>query len=295
LLSPAGEIGLVNANPVLRAESHPQPSWNTDYMGFNTIPDAFKPLDNPDVRMALCKAIDKETLVSQIFLGFSNPAWGVLPKGFPDYTGDTLKGLDINKYDPEAAKTLLSKAGYPDGKGFPKFELWKRVDNPSQKVRSLYEAIQARWKEILGVEVDLKFVEIQSFTQKVFTEKKVPIYGVNYGMDYNDPATFLNVFRQGGRHPTDTTAWTETYNKANAELDPTKRFTLLAESEKQLVELSAFYFLHSPFDILLAPCNLGGIKPNKDGFFFIDGGGVGVPHAYESEYWQDSKCRAGLK
>jgi oligopeptide transport system substrate-binding protein len=293
--TPAGELGLINANPVLRAESHPQPATNTDYIGFNTLPGAFPPLDNPDVRMALCKAIDKETLVSQIFLGLSNPAYGILPKGFPGYTGDALKELDINKFDPEAAKALLSKAGYPDGKGFPKFEMWVRWNNPSQKVQSLAEAMQARWKETLGVNIELRFVEIQSFTQTAFKDQKVPIYWVNYAMDYYDPATFLNVFRDGGRHPTDTKAWTEAYNKANMELDSAKRFTMLAESEKQLVESSAFYFVQSPFDIYLVPCTLGGLKANKDGYVFTGGGGPGTPHAFEGIYWTNAECRKGLK
>ena len=61
-------------NPVLRAESHPQPSSFTDYIGFNTLGN-FPELANPDVRMALCKAIDKETLIAQIYQGFGNPAW----------------------------------------------------------------------------------------------------------------------------------------------------------------------------------------------------------------------------
>jgi ABC-type transport system substrate-binding protein len=293
--TPAGEIGMINANPLLRAESHPQPGTNTDYIGFNTLPGAFAPLDNPDVRLALCKAIDKDTLVGQIFMGMSNPAYGILPKGFPGYTGDSLKELDINKYDPDAAKALMEKAGYKDGKGFPKFEMWVRWNNPSQKVQSLAEAIQARWKEILGITVELRFVEIQSFTQSVFKDRTVPIYWVNYSMDYYDPATFLNVFRDGGRHPTDTKAWTESYNEANTTLDAEKRFELLAKSEKELVESSAFYFVHSPFDINMDPCNLGGLKPNKDGYTFTAGGGPGTPHAFEGLYWTNSTCRANLK
>jgi hypothetical protein len=138
-------------------------------------------------------------------------------------------------------------------------------------------------------------VEIQSFTQAAFVEKNVPIYWVNYSMDYYDPATFLNVFRDGGRHPTDTAAWTETYNAANKVFDPPQRFKMLADAEKQLVESSAFYFVQSPFDILLVPCNLGGLKPNKDGFTFVNGGGPGTPHAYEELYWTNSTCRSGLK
>jgi oligopeptide transport system substrate-binding protein len=291
--TPSGEVAQVNSNPILRAESHPQPASNTDYIGFNTL-GKFPELTNPDVRMALSKALDKETLAAQVFQGFGNPAWGILPKGFPNYIGDQLKELDPNKYDPEAAKALLAKAGFPDGMGFPKLEMYVR--QPSDKQKLMSEAIQAMWKEVLGIEIDLRPSDFQSFTAAAFTDKTAPIYYVNYSLDYYDPATFLNVFRDGGRHPTDTKAWTEAYNAANATLDPAKRFELMQQSEKDLVNSTAFIFIVSPFSIALWPCNAQGetLVPNKDGYAFWGGGGVGCPHAYEGIYWSNSDCRKGL-
>lgn len=294
--TPPAEVALINANPVLRAESHPQPSNYTDYLGFNTMPGAFPPLDNPDVRLALCKAIDKETLVGEIWRGFSNPAWGILPKGFPGYTGDKLKGLDPNVYDPEAARQLLSKAGFADGKGFPRFEMWIRQPTPIQL--TMCQAIQARWKENLGIEIDLKPADFQAFAE-VYQGRgeKAPIYHVAYSLDYYDPATFLNVFvTNGGRHPHKDPAWDAAYAAANATRDPAARFAAIADVEAQLVNSTAYYFLHSPFSIVLWPCNAKGetLQPNKDGYSFWGGGGVGCPHAYEGIYWSDPACRVGV-
>jgi oligopeptide transport system substrate-binding protein len=296
--TPPAERALVNANPVLRSESHPQPASYTDYLGFNTLSGKFPPLDNPDVRMALCKAIDKETLIAQVWQGMSNPAWGILPKGFPGYSGDKLKDLDPNKYDPEAAKQLLSKAGYPDGKGFPKFQMWIR--QPSDIQTALCQAIQARWKENLGIEVELKPADFQAFAE-VYKGKgeKAPIYHVSYSMDYMDPATFLNVFvNKGGRHPHEDQAWDDAYQKANYGKKTTEeRFAQLAEVEKALVNGTGYYFLHSPFTISLWPCNAAGanLQPNKNGYAFWGGGGVGCPHTYEGIYWTDPACRAGVE
>jgi oligopeptide transport system substrate-binding protein len=294
--TPPAERALVNANPVLRGESHPQPATYTDYLGFNTLKGKFPPLDNPDVRMALCKAIDKETLVAQIWQGMANPAWGILPTGFPGYSGNKLKDLDPNKYDPEAAKQLLSKAGFPGGKGFPKFELWIRQPVPIQV--ALCQAIQARWKENLGIEVDLKPADFQAFAE-VYKGKgeKAPIYHVSYSLDYQDPATFFNVFKNDGRHPHDGAAWTDAYEKANYGKKTTaERFTQLAEVEKMLVEGLGYYFLHSPFSISMWPCNAAGaaLDPNKSGFSFWGGGGAGSPHSYEETYWTNATCRAGV-
>jgi oligopeptide transport system substrate-binding protein len=292
--TPAGEVEMIKNHPVLKTEMNPQPGSYTDYLGFNTLPDKFKPLDNPDVRLALSKAIDKERLVGEIFQGFADPGWGILPKGFPNYIGDQLKELDPNMYDPEAARQLLSKAGYAGGAGFPRFELWIRQPTPIQS--ALAQAIQARWKENLGIEVDLKPADFQSFTDTTFVQKNAPIYYVGYSLDYYDPATFLNVFRSTGRHPHQDLAWDEFYNQANGNLDLQERMQQLQEAETRLVNSTAWYFLANPFSIALWPCNLAGeaLKPNKTGYQFNLGGGVGSIHAYEEMYWSNSDCRKDI-
>ena len=294
--TPQAEIALINSNPVLRAESHPTPSTFTDYLGFNTMAGVQPPFDNPDVRLALCKAIDKEVLIGEIYRGFSNTGWGVLPKGFPGYSGDKLKELDPNKYDPEAAKQLLSKAGFTDGKGFPKVEVWMRSPGPTNL--NVMQAIQARWKENLGIEVELKPADFQAFAE-VYQGKgeKAGIYYVSYSMDYFDPATFLNVFvTKGGRHPHVDPAWDEKYAKANANIDPVKRLEAIAACEADLVNSTAYFFMAQPFSISLVPCTLAGpaAQPNKDGYVFATGGGPGCPHAYEGLYWADPSCRASF-
>ncbi len=292
--TPPAEIAVINANPVLRAESHPTPSTFTDYLGFNTMAGKQPPFDNPDVRLALCKAIDKEVLIGEIYRGFSNTGWGVLPKGFPGYSGDKLKELDPNKYDPEAAKQLLSKAGFPDGKGFPAVEVWMR--QPGQLSLNLLQAVQARWKENLGIQVELKPADFQAFAE-VYQGKgeKAGIYYVSYSMDYFDPATFLNVFvTNGGRHPHVDPVWDEKYANANKLLDPAKRLEAIADVEKDLVNSTAYFFMAQPFGVSLVPCNLKGpnARPNKDGYVFANGGGPGCPHAWEGLYWADPACRA---
>lgn len=292
--TPAAEQKLVETNPVLKSESHPGLPLSTDYIGFNTT-GKFEGLDNPDVRLALCKAIDKENLVSEIFQGFSYPAWGVLPTGFPNNNEEELKKLDPNVYDPEAAQELLANAGYANGDGFPTYEIWIR--QPNNKQLAFCEAVQARWKENLGINVELRPADFQSFTGNLKEDE--PIYFVNYAADYFDPATFLNVFRSTGRHPHSDPSWDEFYNDANSTFDLEKRAQLLQEAEKRLVQSTAWYFVHHPFSIQLWPCNLQGqgVEPNDDGFVFYSGQGAGapgMPHAFEGVYWGDPSCREGI-
>jgi len=292
--SPAGEVGIVNANPVLRSESHPQPSGVTWYIGFNTLGD-FPELTDIRVRTALNKAVDKERIIGEIGRGFANPAWGILPKGFPGNRFEDLMKEDPNVFDPEAAKALLADAGFPDGAGFPEYELWIR--SPQPWMTTICEAVQASWKEHLGVNVKLVPADHPTFTANVFAEKKIPIYHVGYSLDFYDPATFLSVFRTGGRHPWSNEQFDETYANANAEVDPKVRLDGIAEAEKILVNDAGFVFLSQPFTIKLWPCNLAGevTEPNSLGYSSDAGSpysGGGVP--WVGGYWTDSTCRDSL-
>ncbi len=289
--TPPAERQMIEANPVLSAEMSKGIATSTDYLGFNTT-GKFAGLDNPDVRLALCKAIDKDTLVQEIFQGFSYTGWGLIPTGFPNNQDEALKALDPNVYDPEAARALLANAGYASGADFPVYEMWIR--QPTDITLAFCEAIQARWMENLGIKVELRPSDFQSFTGSL--KENAPIYFVGYAMDYLDPATFMNVWRSTGRHPHSDPAWDEFYTAANSILDdPAKRFEQLREAEKRLVESTAWYFLQHPYSLALNPCNLQGewAVANKDGFVFKTGP-VGVPNAREGIYWADASCRADV-
>ena len=290
--TPAAELSIIDANPILKEESHPQPSLVTWYIGFHTQGE-FPPLADHKVRLALSKAVDKDKIIGEVGRGFAFPAPGILPKGFPGNTFDELSQADPNTFDPEAARQLLAEAGFPDGEGFPTYELWIR--NPQPYMVTLCEAIQAAWKEHLNIDVELLPTDHQSFTAATFKEKTVPIYFVGYSMDFFDPATFMGVFRSGGRHPHDSAAYDEAYDTGNSLRDPAERFTKLAEAERILVDEAGFIFLIQPFNVNLWPCNLAGegVEPNVEGFE-SDAGVPGVAQPWINAYWSNSDCRAGL-
>jgi peptide/nickel transport system substrate-binding protein len=67
------------------------------------------PFDNPDLRMALKLAIDREQILRQVLLGF-----GTLGNDFPINAAYDLFPEDIEqrKYDPEKAAALYKKSGH---------------------------------------------------------------------------------------------------------------------------------------------------------------------------------------
>jgi len=185
-----------------------------------------KGLDNPKVRLALNLAIDRDGIVKNILREDQKPATGFTPPGMGDYT--PLKKIT---YDPERARQLLAEAGYPKGKGFPKFTLHF---NTSESHRAIAEAIQQMWKEELGIDVTLENQE-----WKVYLDTQ---NSMNYDIsrsgwigDFIDPVTFLSMWTTGNGN--NNTHWANSKYDALIEQaartgDPKARLDILHQAEE---------------------------------------------------------------
>ena len=186
---------------------------------------ARKPLDNLKVRLALNLAVDREAIVKNILRQDQKPATGYTPPGMGDY-----QTLDKMRYDPERARQLLAEAGYPNGKGFPKFTVHF---NTSESHRAIAEAIQQMWKEELNIDVRLENQE-----WKVYLDTQ---NNLNYDLsrsawigDFMDPVTFLSMWTTGNGN--NNTNWGNPKFDAFIEQaartgDPKARLEILRQAE----------------------------------------------------------------
>lgn len=145
----SGEVDIANVTPDTRAQVESAGGAVAENGGtiLNIIPfdkaGALAPQwADPNVWKALSIAIDRETYVNAVHPG-NVPTTNALPA---DSAGYIPEFDEEYAYDPEAAKQLLSEAGYPDG-----FSFEFVITQASQ--RDL-EALQPYWAEI-GVDVEL--------------------------------------------------------------------------------------------------------------------------------------------
>jgi peptide/nickel transport system substrate-binding protein/oligopeptide transport system substrate-binding protein len=257
------DIDLISNDPVLSKEYHPgYGDFRTFYLGFNTYE---KPFNDLKVRQAFAKAIDRDAIITNIVKRQGIPAYSFLMPGFPASTSDVLKNEDINKFDVAAAKKLLADAGYPDGKGFPKQELWLRQESDLNK--SIAGAIAAMLKENLGIDVEVSNKETKLFMDTL-NAHKLPFYLLSYGFDYLDPSNMLGIWTSSGRH-----AWkNETFDKMVTEAtslvgDPAKRDQMFKDAEKILVDDAGGVFIyHSTPGAIYKPYMKGTeLEPDKTG------------------------------
>ncbi len=187
------------------------------------------PFDNPKVREALAISFDKQLLVDKVTKGGQAPATGYVPAGIPGYaTSDKVK------FDPERGRQLLAEAGYPGGKGFPKAEI---LINTSEAHRKIAEAMQAMWKQNLGIDVGIYNQE-----WKVYLDSQSNLdYDISRSAwigDYVHPSTFIDMFTTGNGN--NDTGWANPqYDRLVAQAQVAKseeeRLGLLREAENLLL------------------------------------------------------------
>jgi len=214
------------------------PYIGTYYVEFQTQK---APFDDPKVRQAFTLAIDRNYIVENITQTGQLPASGFVPSGiydkegagsdFREVGGDYYSVEDADyAANCEKARQLLAEAGYEGGAGFPTVEY---VYNTSDAHKNIAEALQNMWKTELGVEVTLSNEEWNTFLET----RKVGNYSIaraGWIADYNDPATFLDMFVTGGGNNDpqyNNPAYDELVRQFKASSDPSERFTLLHQVE----------------------------------------------------------------
>jgi oligopeptide transport system substrate-binding protein len=241
-----------------RNDVHVVPAWATYFYRFNT---RRKPFDNPLVRKAFAKAVDKEAIVRSVTAMGEKPADRFVPPTLSDYPPDDEQfGLS---YEPQVAAGLLAEAGYSDGKGLGTVEL---LYNRAEKHEKIAEAVARMWRENLNVKVELVSQEWKVFAQNL-DEGNYQVARSSWYGDYGDPTTFLDVFTSSSGN--NRTGWTDSrydrlLSRADEEADSRRRFKLLSAAERILVEdgVPLLPLFHPSQVYLFDPERLVGFYPN---------------------------------
>ena len=158
-----------------------QPSMSTGYIAFQ---QCIKPFDSKDVRWAIAHAINRQALLDTFYTKYDQVAKCFQP---PAILGSNPDVGPI-EYNPDKAKELLKKAGYPDGF---KTEFWYipviRGYFPDSK--AIAEAIAVDLAKV-GIEVELKTEDWGAYLEHR-NEGKFPMWMLGWGSDNGDPDNYI--------------------------------------------------------------------------------------------------------
>ena len=257
-----------------RQNIHAVPAFGTYFYNFNCqakLPDG---RDNPfvdaRVRRAFAMAMDRDNIAKNIRRMDERTASVLIPPGsLPGYASPA--GIT---YDPEGARKLLAEAGYPGGKGMPTVDILFNRDAGHDVIA---QAVASDWERNLGVSVSLRQREIKVFRNDL-KQKNYMISRAAWFGDYGDPLTFLDLNRTGdGNNDRGFSykPYDDLLEAADAELDADKRYDILSQAEKMVIEEQApmIPIFHYNQVYLFDPHVLSGISPHprqKQYLFLVD-------------------------
>lgn len=217
------------------------------YYNFNT---EVKPFNNAKVRKALSMAIERKKITENVAQGGQKPAFGVVPPGIPDATGDYQENTgDLFKENVAEAKKLLKEGLAEEGmKELPEFSI---LYNTLDSHKKIAEAVQGMWRDNLGVEVTLENAEFQV---KLDREKAgdFEISRAGWVGDYVDPMTFMLWETDGAYNDAgwSNKEYDNLLKEAKSTMDPKERMAALHKAEEVLIDempILPVYFYTKPY------------------------------------------------
>ena len=176
----------------------------------------------PEVRQALCMAVDRQALLKSIMLGYAaqQELWCTAAQ-----PACSLDGVTPYKYDPDRARDLLKKANFDFGKPL------RFVGMAPGRVAASKETCEAiaEYVKRIGVQVDLQILEFGAWNQIKQAKQKDPTVGMIYATG-PDPSKDVGYKLQVNTHSSLATSWV--FDKDNDEmLAKLNNFTDLKERE----------------------------------------------------------------
>jgi len=156
-------------------------SFSVTYYGFDTTA---APFDDARVRLAIARAVDWRRMVT---LADGVVATSIVPVGVPG------RGTDdhVPTFDPDAARDLLTQAGYPNGEGFPEVILATYGVGFEQTVATQLE-------DNLGVSVSVEGRDFQGYLEQVGVSIAPHMWTLSWIADYPHPHDFLGLLLETG-------------------------------------------------------------------------------------------------
>jgi oligopeptide transport system substrate-binding protein len=149
--------------------------------------------DNPDLRKAISRAIDRDLITKQIFNGTRTPATGWVSPAVDGFKAGACG--DLCTFDAEAAKAAFDAAGGYDGT----LTMTYNADSPN---KAWSEAVCNSIKNTLGIEcVAVPTVDFATFNKKIDANELKGIFRSGWQADYPSIENYLTPIYSKGAFP----------------------------------------------------------------------------------------------
>ena len=234
-------------------------------------PGYFKPFTNRTVRQAVNYAINKTSIVENLYKGTAIVAKNGMPPFMLGYNDDIVD----YPYDPDMARQLLTQAGYP--KGF-NTTMWVMPVSRSYMFdpTKIGEAIQSY---LAAVNINVQLYQIDWATYLAKTQAgEHPMCLLGWTGDNGDPDNFMNVLYGANQCTLGTAGNVAFYNNTHVQdlltaalqtYDTTQRARLYEEAQVIIHEDAPFVYLAHANQNLVFTKNVDGFVLNPTARYFF--------------------------
>lgn len=178
-------------------------------------------MDNKPLRQAIAYAIDKDTIVRNVFFGSGSAGCSLIPDAHWAYTE-----LDCPTYDPDRARELVAEAALPDD-----FKIVFRTFSDRGFGIPVAEIIQSNLRDV-GIEVEIEPLEWAFYVQDAWVGRNFEMTLGWYTREIDPDLLFSSVLRkEQGNNPMryENPRVDELFDQGRATNDPEERKRIYAE------------------------------------------------------------------
>ncbi|KXX67903.1 ABC transporter substrate-binding protein [Flammeovirga sp. SJP92] len=160
------------------------PEMSTQFLALNNQSKVFSDVN---VRKAFNYAIDRQRILEYILNGegYMEGYNGITPPVFKNYDIGEIRGYSMNI---DSAKYYLAKAGYPNGKGFPKITL--DLNTEGEQYSNVALEVKKQLKDKLNINIELKFSPFAQIAEKSIMGR-YDFLRLAWIADYPSPENYL--------------------------------------------------------------------------------------------------------
>lgn len=212
----------------------------------------YEPLQNENVRKALCYAVDRDEINNFLFDGASTLIGSsMIPSIKKYYNEDTA---DTYEYNVETAKTLLEEAGYADG-----FDLEITVPSSYSQHVNTAEIIVEQLAKI-GVNATIKQVEWSTWLSDVYTDRnyEATVIGVDATLVPGDWFSRYYSTAEYNFINYSSEQFDKLFDAAQATIDEDEKIDLYKQIQQLLADDAASVYIEDPADFVAVNSKLAG-------------------------------------
>ncbi len=235
---------------------------NADYIGFNHQSKEFSSID---VRRAFNYAIDRDLIIDEYLSGAGKTLEGVVPaEGLLMHPGKVKNYV----YDVQKARSLLAKAGYPNGKNFPHLTFY--VSSSTWRLKRIYESVVKQLKENLNIQFTIVSCTYEE-KLKLIQSGKAKMWRSEWIADYPSIENFLAIFYTSkskikfeaiNEFHFRNAEFDKVYEEASAEKEIEKREALFTKCNQIVMDEAATIPIMSTDNTILVNVRIHDFKQN---------------------------------